>query len=195
MPVNSTLINIFGGPGVGKSTLAASLYSGLSASGKSTELVTEFVKDWAWRGQKPSCTGDQVFLCANQIYREAPLYGQVELIVTDSPWLLSPVYEQRLFNTTITACMAVKYYTHLVHERGVKIKNFVLQRFTPYQNNGRFQDEEQAKHIDNGIIAFLDSYAIPYEVINVPGKLAEERILQSLWTPSTQLNTASRIDL
>jgi len=43
----SLRINFFGGPGVGKSTLAAQLFGWLKAENFDAELVQEFVKTWA----------------------------------------------------------------------------------------------------------------------------------------------------
>jgi adenylylsulfate kinase-like enzyme len=39
------VINLFGGPGTGKSTLAAALFTDLKMKGINAELVTEFAKD------------------------------------------------------------------------------------------------------------------------------------------------------
>ena len=53
------VINLFGAPGVGKSTAAAYLYHLLSSRGISTELVTEFAKD-SWQhicASKGACLG------------------------------------------------------------------------------------------------------------------------------------------
>ena len=44
-------VNFYGGPGVGKSTLAARVYAELNSAGAvSTELVREFIKTWAYEG-------------------------------------------------------------------------------------------------------------------------------------------------
>jgi pantothenate kinase len=43
----TTIINVYGGPGAGKSTSAAYLYYLLKVAGKNVELVREYVKDWA----------------------------------------------------------------------------------------------------------------------------------------------------
>ena len=39
------VINLLGGPGCGKSTVAAGIFHQLKSLGYSTELVTEYVKD------------------------------------------------------------------------------------------------------------------------------------------------------
>jgi len=41
-------INIFGGPGAGKSTTAALLFAEMKSGGFKVELVTEVAKDFVW---------------------------------------------------------------------------------------------------------------------------------------------------
>ena len=45
------LCNIYGGPGSGKSTSAAGVFSLLKTHGVNAELVTEFAKDLVWEGR------------------------------------------------------------------------------------------------------------------------------------------------
>ena len=41
-------VNLFGGPGIGKSTTAAGVFNLLKLHGIETELITEFAKDLVW---------------------------------------------------------------------------------------------------------------------------------------------------
>ena len=84
----TTIINLYGGPGTGKSTSAAYFYYLLKAQGKNVELVREYVKDWAWEGRKIS-TYDQIYFLGKQVRRESMLYGKVDWIVTDSPIMMN----------------------------------------------------------------------------------------------------------
>lgn len=43
------VVNIFAGPGAGKSTLAAYFYYKMKMAGVKVELVTEYAKDLTWR--------------------------------------------------------------------------------------------------------------------------------------------------
>ena len=89
-------INIFGGPGVGKSTLAADIYSFLSKAGRPVELVREFVKGWAYDrrrvdGFENVYTFGQQLREEYRVLKEGPKTG-IQLIVTDSPIMLQVFY-------------------------------------------------------------------------------------------------------
>ena len=57
------VINLFGGPGSGKSTTAASVFSKLKIMGYNVELVTEFAKDMVWE-QHDSIFDNQLLIFA-----------------------------------------------------------------------------------------------------------------------------------
>ena len=45
---NTIIVNLFGGPGTGKSTGAAYIFSQLKLAGIDCEFVSEFAKDKVW---------------------------------------------------------------------------------------------------------------------------------------------------
>lgn len=80
----------------------------------------------------------------------------VDIIITDSPLLLSILYnhDERLTdNFTNTVLDVFHSYNNL---------NFYLERTKNYNTKGRFQSEEEAKGIDKNIKNVLDTYNIPY---------------------------------
>ncbi len=93
----SLRINFYGGPGVGKSALAAKVYAELSRAGVVlVELVREFVKPWAYEGRKLD-RFDQVYTFAQQLWAEHRLFkAGIQVVVTDSPPLLQCVYTAKL---------------------------------------------------------------------------------------------------
>ena len=91
--MNTKVINLFGGSGIGKSTLAAALFTEMKTKLYDVELVTEFVKTMAWDGIKPTLY-DQVYILGNQSKCETRLYNKVEYVITDSPLFLGPIYEE-----------------------------------------------------------------------------------------------------
>jgi ABC-type multidrug transport system ATPase subunit len=65
----TTIINLFGGPGSGKSTTAAYLYAGLKNQGVNAELIREYVKDWAYESRTVGVF-DQLYFFGKQVRRE-----------------------------------------------------------------------------------------------------------------------------
>src|SRR5256885_11799690 len=90
----TTIFDLYGGPGTGKSTSAALMYAMLKQKGVNSELVREYVKDWAWDDRKIN-TYDQLYLMGKQIRRESMLYGKVDAIVSDSPVMMGIYYSGR----------------------------------------------------------------------------------------------------
>ena len=143
------VINLFGGPGTGKSTAAAVLFGLMKEEGHSVELVREYAKDLAWQ-QIPFTADIQIDLIANQYNREKILYGKVDWIITDSPLMLGHIYTK--YYQGLDYMLPV--ITHLQEYRsglGVMDYNFFLNRHKIYDERGRNESEEQAKAIDSFI--------------------------------------------
>jgi len=164
------VINLFGGPGCGKSTTAAGLFFLMKARGHKVELVTEYAKDltyeknWMRLRQQLSVTGEQYA-------RLDRLRGQVDWVVMDSPLLLGAVYAKKQFERT-AAIQAFFDFDNV---------SFVIDRAKPYQPYGRRQDEESARHIDDCILLLLDQWHIPADVI--PGNEDGAKVIHDLLFP------------
>jgi len=143
-------INLYGGPGSGKSTIAAGLFSRLKLSGINAELVTEYAKDKAWESPPVEDKNgvikfapifdNQIYIFAKQHHRLWRLNGQVDIAITDSPLLLSAVYNDGKFPSLD------KFIIETYH--GFNNLNYFLNRTKKYNPSGRNQNEEQAKLID-----------------------------------------------
>lgn len=158
----TTVINLFGGSGIGKSTTAAQIFSELKVLDRDVELVREYVKNWAWQGRKPTAY-DQLYIIGQQTRAESLLYHKVDLIVTDSPFLLAPFYEKYYTGEEICLPSALRFYD-LAKRNGVEYRNFVLTRHKEFNPQGRFETKKQAEEIDKLIPAYLTKNGIEYIV-------------------------------
>lgn len=61
----TTVINLFGGPGAGKSTLAALLFHHLKIRGLSCEMALEYAKDKVWE-ESYSTLHNQIYVFGKQ---------------------------------------------------------------------------------------------------------------------------------
>ena len=139
--MNKTIVlNLFGGPGSGKSTGAAYVFALLKMAGVNAELVTEAAKDMTWEESFKNLT-DQVFVFGKQAHRLFRCADKVQVIVTDSPIFLSTIYnkdnkiDNSLYNLVID-----------VMERYDNI-NILLNRVKPYNPIGRSQTAEESDGI------------------------------------------------
>lgn len=155
-------INLFGGPGCGKSTLAAEVFSALKQRGESVELVREYVKTLAWQGAEISATS-HLYLLGKQASYESKLYGKVKYIVTDSPVLLAGVYALRRPNCEYVSAAALGFVRG--HADEVEHVNFLLARRKKYDPNGRYETEPEARKMDEAIQLFLAKNLIHYDYI------------------------------
>ena len=161
----SLVINFFGGTGIGKSTQSAGLFTEMKKHHMDVELTYEFPKIVAWE-ENYSAVKDQFYITANQHRNISRLYGKVKYIVVDSPIILGMVYKDRYskepeypamfydetFDTFVVSLF--KKYDSL---------NIVLTRNDEtYDENGRFQNLEESKEIDEDIKQKLKDNDIPY---------------------------------
>jgi hypothetical protein len=150
------VINLFAGPGAGKSTTAAGLFYKMKREGLAVELVTEYAKDKVYEGHL-GCLEDQIYIFGKQQRRLSRLVGHVEYAVTDSPLLLSVLY-----NKTES-----KSFLDLVKEVFNKYdnRNFFIVRDKEYQQIGRTQTEIEARELDEKMKTILFHNSIRTEAI------------------------------
>lgn len=155
------VINLYGGPGTGKSTSAAILYGMLKIAGENAELVREYVKDWAWEGRKPG-PFDQLYFLGKGIRKETLLYGKVDWIVTDSPVMLGIYYARKYASDKVAKAVeeTCKNFYADAKSHGVEHVHVMLQRTKKYNPAGRYQTEEEAKEIDVALKGILEELGV-----------------------------------
>lgn len=172
------VINLFGGAGAGKSTLASAIFYELKMRGLRAEQVGEYIKKWAWAGRVPG-KFDQFYIFGQQCYSESLLYEKVDFIVTDSPLMLIPFYEQKLNQTDLLEDTVNKFMNY-AEQHGVSYHNFWLERPNYYDTKGRYQSKEEAAETDLELKKFLESKN--HFLINLPkdDKLRIKEVLKSV---------------
>ncbi len=150
-----TSINIFGGPGTGKSTIAALVFGALKQQGKNTELSVEYAKSRVYE-EHWSIFDDQVYIFAQMLRQYHRCEGKIDYMISDSPLLLSAAYARvhdvRYKNLESLIIEAVNQYHNI---------NIMLLRTVDYQVEGRNQNLEEAKKIDTVIRQVLSDYDQP----------------------------------
>jgi ASC-1-like (ASCH) protein/adenylate kinase family enzyme len=181
----SLVVNLFGSPGVGKSTIAADVYAKLNYLGIPSELATEFAKDCIWLNDRATLN-EQAIVWGNQLSRIKRLLGKVMVVVSDSPTPLSIVYKSQDYT---------KHFDDAIMEQfgGMRNLNFLIARTIPYIEVGRKESKEEAERVHHAIKKVLDDYKVPYEtLVGLPDENAYtvvKRVLKALGIAQTALNT------
>jgi len=133
----STIINLYGGPGTGKSTTMALVFAGMKLRGQEVEMAPEWVKGPVWAGQT-DILEDQLYITAKQNHILTRLYGKVETIITDAPLLQGLVYCQNPLLQEVIRESARCY----------RNEHVFLRRVKPFRQRGRVQDEAKSRRLD-----------------------------------------------
>lgn len=152
------VINLFGVPGAGKSTGAAYIFSQLKMHGINAELITEFAKDKVWEGNH-EVFKNQAYVFGKQSFKMSRCRDKVDVIVTDSPLLLSAFYNEddvlgEDFNKVVNNVF--KSYDN---------RNFLLLRTKSYNPIGRHQTEEESDALAEPMRNLLVKYDVRAKMI------------------------------
>lgn len=151
------VVNLFGVPSAGKSTLAAYIFSKLKMANVNAELVTEFAKDKVWENNSEVFKPDnQCYLFSKQLFRMNRVADKVEVMITDSPLPLCILYNRSKilgeeFNKMCMNCF--KSFTNF---------NYLLLRDRPYNPKGRLQTEAESDALKAPLVDLLYKYGIKY---------------------------------
>jgi nicotinamide riboside kinase len=151
------IINFFGAPGAGKSTAALGLAHYLKLRWIHTEYVPEFAKDLVWR-DSAHMLKHQLYVFAEQQLRIDCLKGKTEVVVSDSPLLLSSFYSPEDYPLTFKQSVFEFFdeYNNI---------NFLIRRSHEYVAPGRIQDETQSDRLSVLMEQFLYETGIPFYII------------------------------
>ena len=165
------IINFFGGPGAGKSTLATAVFAWMKTLGLNCEYVPEYAKELSYAGDMKTVS-NQFFVSAMQHQRVYNIYDKVDYIVTDSPLISGIVYDEKgLYN--LPPLLAEIFH-------GWENVNFMIRRESgdQYTTAGRHHSETEARMLDVKIEQMLIAYYVDYVVINTGSLEMIKEILQ-----------------
>lgn len=173
--MNTIVVNLFGEPGSGKSTAAMDITARLKRKGVNAEYVSEFAKDKLYENNK-EIFKHQEYIFGKQSYKMGRVKDKVQVIVVDSPLILSVIYNK---NDSLGSDF---YNTVLNVHNSYSNKNYLLKREHAYEDEGRFQNEEESLGVRKQIINALDAMNIAYDFATsseldceiIANKIAEE---------------------
>lgn len=153
------VINLFGAPGSGKSTLRAGLFYEMKLAGYNVEEVTEYAKDMVWE-ERFNIFSDQIYILGKQNRRLLRLTNKVGFALTDSPILMGITYMVNTpYDATLRRLIAevFKSYDNL---------NIFINRNHEYQEIGRNQTADESDLLAGQIKDLLIEFDIPFIEVN-----------------------------
>lgn len=147
------IVNLYGAPGAGKSTGAAYIFSQLKMRGINAELVTEFAKDKVWEESK-AVFQNQAYIFGKQYFRISRVQNKVDVVITDSPVLLSAFYA----DDPILGDEFDRLVTKV--SESYDSMNVFINRTKPYNGAGRFQSEAESDAMVYALHSFLNAHGI-----------------------------------
>jgi len=157
------VVSFFGGPGSCKSIFCAESFAKLKWRGVQCEMALEWVKEKVWDNHM-DIFKNQVYIFGKQYHRMFRLRNNVDVILTDSPFLMGCVYDitrdKNLHDVIVGEYKKFNTY------------NIFLERNEIYDQKGRNQDESGARKLDGEIKELLFETETEFEIV----KAAEENV-------------------
>jgi hypothetical protein len=159
----TTVVKIWGGPGIGKTTCALMTAGELSIQAgpkRTVEYVGEYAKQVIWQN-KTEELAHQPTIARGQMSLLAPI-GECDFIVTDSPLELGLLYSKEEHFSETEAMIAAFNEQHPHRE----INIFLARDRQDFQAAGRIHSLEESMELDREILRFLKINNIHYEELS-----------------------------
>lgn len=150
--VTTLWVNLFGGPGAGKSTHAAGIFAALKRAGHNVELVTEYAKDLTWEAAHERLR-NQAAVTGETLWRHRRLAGKVSAVISDSPLLMQAYWCRR--NGFDGLALDVIRLSHQ-REFSPSFNIFVMPEEGEFSPIGRNEGETEARLIGHDIYDLMN---------------------------------------
>ena len=169
------VVNLFAGPGAGKSTLRAGIFYRLKLAGINCEEAPEYAKDKTWQEDEVTL-GCQFYVTGKQIFRLKRLRGKVRVVITDSPILIGLLYQDADCGPSFPLAVLEQFdcYDNL---------NYLVQRSPErhqYNPKGRKQSEAQSMEKDDEVAQWLEKLEVQYTPVVMDGEQTVQRIVADI---------------
>lgn len=154
--IETIVVNLFGEPSAGKSTVAMDITAKLKRKGINAEYISEFAKDKLYENNG-EVFKHQEYLFGKQSFKMGRVKDKVQVMVTDSPLVLSIIYNQNEYLHESFDEMVMDVFNSYNN------KNYMLLRNHPYENEGRFQNESEANDVRAKILSELERLGIEWD--------------------------------
>lgn len=161
------LINLFGGPGTGKSTIASGLTYELKKRNITCDTPYEFAKQMAWDNSFEAIK-DQLYILGNQHRGVTRSYNKVDYIILDSPILLSLLYKSH-YNEGYPAKVYKDAFNQMVldlHHSYDNVNIFLKRKDRMYNEKERFQSLQESIVIDDLCLKMLNDLNVDYHTLD-----------------------------
>lgn len=149
------VLNLYAGPGTGKSTMAAAVFAELKFRGINCEYVQEYAKDATWENRGPKLFAAQQYIFGKQSFRLSRVASEVDITITDSPLLQSLAYVNFPQGSIPALLPLIQEVYHEYDNLDIYLRR---SDDRPYNPKGRNQTVAEAKDLDGRVLGIVSQY-------------------------------------
>jgi len=172
--MKTKVINIIGGPGVGKTVIGSMVFAKIKLRQRTAEFASEYAKELVWKGEF-DLLNDQYMVSTEQYRKLRSMDGKVEYIITDGP-LVHGLYYNTFYESNVSDKEKTERKILQYMDEFHNINILLTRGDYPYETAGRVQKTiEEAIDVDKKIVMLLNKYAVSYKTF-----LADEKNVDAI---------------